>query len=457
LSTKGPTRRDALCALGGGFGAVGLLTAATQGPLAPREGHFPAKAKRVIFLFLNGGLSQVDTFDPKPALDRFHGTPMAGGNPKTERTTGNLMRSPFTFKKYGQSGIEVSEIFPKIGAMIDDIAVLRSVHTNVPIHESSLFMMSCGDLQAGRPSMGSWITYGLGTLNQNLPGFVVLCPGVPVVGPPLWNSAFLPAAYQGTHINNKQSNPKEMIPFLAARHSLDAQRRQLDLLQGINKLHLLSRNSDPQLEATTHSMEVAYRMQTEAPEVFDITREPEAVRAAYGDSEFGRGCLMARRLVEQGVRCVQIYYGNAQPWDNHEDILVHRKLAQNADPAIAALLTDLKQRGLLKDTLVLIGGEFGRTPSVENSAAVKLQNGRDHNPYGFTMLLAGGGAKGGTVYGATDDFGFRAAEKPMHIHDLHATMLHLLGLDHKRLTWRYSGRDFRLTDVAGEVIQDIIA
>lgn len=450
------TRRDALCGIGGGFGAVGLLGAATQGPLAPRDGHFPAKAKRVIFLFLNGGLSQVDSFDPKPALDRFHGTPMPGGNPKTERTTGNLMRSPFRFQKCGQSGIEVSEIFPKVGSLIDDFCVLRSVHTNVPIHESSLFMMNCGDLQAGRPSMGSWITYGLGTLNQNLPGYVVLCPGVPVVGPPLWNSSFLPAAFQGTHINNKQSSPKEMIPFLSARRTDEAQRRQLELLSKLNQAHLLARNSDPQLEATMHSMEVAYRMQTEAPEVFDIAKEPEAIRAAYGDSEFGRGCLMARRLIEQGVRMVQVYYGNAQPWDNHEDILVHRKLAQSADPAIAALINDLKQRGLLSDTLVVIGGEFGRTPSVENSAAVKLQNGRDHNPYGFTMLLAGGGVKGGITYGATDDFGFHAQVKPVHIHDLHATMLHLLGLDHKRLTYRYSGRDFRLTDVAGELVGEIL-
>jgi len=450
-------RRDAIAALGGGFGAVGLLTAAAEGPLAPRAGHFAGKAKHVIFLFLNGGLSQVDTFDPKPALDKFHGTPMPGGNPKTERTTGNLMRSPFTFRKYGQSGIEVSEIFPRIGSLIDHFAVLRSVHTNVPIHESSLFMMNCGDLQAGRPSMGSWITYGLGTVNQNLPGYVVLCPGVPVVGPPLWNSAFLPAAYQGTHITNKQSNPKEMIPFLAARSNDERQRRQLELLAGLNRKHMLARNSDPRLAASIHSMEVAYRMQTEAPEVFDIAREPEKVRTAYGDSEFGRGCLMARRMVEQGVRVVQVYHGNAQPWDNHEDIQVHRKLAGEADPAIAALLTDLKERGLLDQTLIVIGGEFGRTPSVENSAAVKLQNGRDHNPYGFTMLMAGSGVKGGIAYGATDDFGFRAQEKRAHIHDLHATMLHLLGLDHRRLTYRYSGRDFRLTDVEGEVIQEILA
>lgn len=451
------TRRDALASIGGGFGAVGLLSAAVEGPLAPKSGHFPGKAKHVIFLFLNGGLSQVDTFDPKPALDKFHGTPMPGGNPKTERTTGNLMRSPFRFHRCGQSGIEVSEIFPKVGALIDHFTVLRSVHTNVPIHESSLFMMNCGDLQAGRPSMGSWITYGLGTVNQNLPGFVVLCPGVPVVGPPLWNSAFLPAAFQGTHIRNKESNPREMIPFLAPRSGMERQRRQLDLLAEMNRRHMLARNSDPRLEASIHSMEVAYRMQTEAPAVFDITREPEKVRAAYGDSEFGRGCLMARRMVEQGVRVVHVYFGNAQPWDNHEDIQVHRKLAEAADPAIAALLTDLGERGLLNETLLVIGGEFGRTPSVENSAVVKLQNGRDHNPYGFSMLMAGGGVKGGLAYGATDDFGFRAQEKPVHVHDLHATMLHLLGLDHKRLTYRYSGRDFRLTDVAGEVIGEILA
>lgn len=451
------TRREALCRIGGGFGAVGLLSAATQSPLSPRPGHFDAKAKRVIFLFLNGGLSQVDTFDPKPALAKYHGTPMPGGNPKTERTTGNLMRSPFQFKAYGQSGIEVSEIFPNVGSLIDNFCVIRSAHTNVPIHESSLFMMNCGDLQAGRPSMGSWLTYGLGTLNQNLPGFVVLCPGVPVVGPPLWNSSFLPAAYQGTHIDNKKTNPLEMIPYLAPRQPSAKQRRQLDLLNELNRSHLLSRNGDPELEATMHSMEVAYRMQTEAVDVFDIAKEPEAARESYGGGEFGRACLMARRLVEKGVRMVQVYYGNAQPWDNHDDILIHRRLARQADQAIAALVTDLRQRGLWDDTLLIVGSEFGRTPSVENSAAVKVQNGRDHNPYGFTMLLAGAGVKGGSVHGATDDFGFRALHKPAHIHDIHATVLHLFGLDHKRLTYNYSGREFRLTDVAGEVIGDVLS
>lgn len=453
------SRREALFRLGGGFGAVGFLSLlhASESPLAPKPAHFPAKASRVIFLFLNGGLSQVDTFDPKPALTRFHGTPMPGGNPKTERTTGNLMRSPFAFQKYGQSGIEVSEIFPQVGSLIDDFCVVRSVYTNVPIHESSLFMMNCGDLQAGRPSMGSWITYGLGTVNQNLPGYIVLCPGVPVVGPPLWNSAFLPAAYQGTHIDNKKTNPREMIAFLEPRNSLARQQRQLELLAHLNRIHLLSRNQDPRLEAAMHSMEVAYRMQTEAVEVFDLSKEPQAVREAYGDSEFGRGCLMARRLVEKGVRVVQVYYGNGQPWDNHEDILVHRKLAQHADRAIAQLVKDLKQRGLFRETLLIVGSEFGRTPSVENSALVKVQNGRDHNPYGFTMLLAGGGVKGGITYGATDDFGFRAQQQPVHVHDIHATVLHLLGIDHTRLTYNYSGREFRLTDVSGNVIHDILA
>ncbi len=451
-------RREALSAIGGGFGMVGLLGAATTSPLAPKVSHFPAKAKRVIFLFMNGGMSQVDTFDPKPMLAKHHGTAMPGGNPKTERTTGTLMQSPFTFKRNGQSGIEVSEIFPRIGESIDDFCVIRSAHTNIPIHESSLMMMNCGDIQPGRPSMGSWLTYGLGTENQNLPGYIVLCPGVPVVGPPLWNSSFLPAAYQGVQINNSQRDPKKMIPFLT-KPNLDiaAQRKQLDLLAELNRGHLEERSRDPQLEAYVNAMEVAFRMQTEAPEVFDVSREPESVRTLYGEGDFATGCLMARRLVERGVRIVQVYYGNGQPWDNHDDILQHAKLARKADQPIAALVADLKQRGMLEDTLVIIGSEFGRTPSVENSAVVKIQNGRDHNPYGFTVLLAGGGVKGGIAYGSTDDFGFRAADKPVHVHDLHATILYLMGLDHTRLTYYYSGRYFRLTDVAGNVVRGILA
>jgi len=446
------TRREALSRVGSAFGLAAL------GGVAQAGTHHVARAKRVIFLFLNGGMSQVDTFDPKPALARFHGTPMPGGNPKTERNTGNLMRSPFQFKRHGRSGIEVSEIFPHIAGVIDEFAVVRSTYTHNPIHESALFMMNCGDIQTGRPAMGSWVTYGLGTENQNLPGFVVLCPGVPVVGPPLWNSAFLPAAFQGTHIANNEKDPYKLIQFIRnQRADPGEQRRQLDYLKALNGIHLEKRSRDAELESSIQAMEVAYRMQTEAPEVFDVMREPERVRERYGDGDFARGCLMARRLVERGVRFVQVYYGNGQPWDSHEDIQDLRKLAGRSDQPIGALVADLKERGLLDETLVLVASEFGRTPAVENSAAVKVQNGRDHSPYGFTTLLAGGGIKGGTVYGATDDFGFRVAEKPAHVHDIHATALHLLGLDHKRLTYRYSGRDFRLTDVAGETIREIIA
>lgn len=464
------TRREALCKMGSGFGLIGLanllgdslLRASTnsvvRGPLEPKPTHFPPKAKHVIFLFLNGGLSQVDTFDPKPMLEKYHGKPFPGGNLKTERKTGNLLRSPFTFRKYGQSGIEVSEIFPHVGECIDDICVIRSMHTDVPNHEPSLFMMNCGHIQPGRPSMGSWLTYGLGTENQNLPGFVVLCPGNPVVGPPLWNSTFLPAVYQGTYISNKENDPQKLIQYVRNdRLNLYQQRRQLDLLGKLNRLHLeQQQEDDPQLEASIQSMEVAYRMQTEAPDVFDVRKESETVRARYGEGDFGRACLMALRLVERGVRVVQIYFGNGQPWDNHEDIMVHQKLARQADKPIAALLRDLKARGLLNETLVICGSEFGRTPVVETSAGTRINNGRDHNSYGFSVWLAGGGVQGGMTYGATDDFGFKAVENPVHVHDLHATILYLLGLDHKKLTYRYSGRDFRLTDVSGLVIQDII-
>jgi hypothetical protein len=444
------TRRDWLQTMGSGFGMMGFsrLSAGT---------HFPAKAKHVIFLFLNGGPSQVDTFDPKPMLSKHHGQPMPTPNLKTERKTGALLRSPFQFKKYGQSGIEISEIFPKLGEQIDDVCVIRSMYADRPNHEPSLFMMNCGHMMPGRPSLGAWLTYGLGTENQNLPGFVVLCPGLPVVGPQLWASAFLPAGYQGTYIPNNEREPEKLIHYIRnAKLGPQEQRRQLDLLGKLNQLHLDRQGPDPQLEAGIEAMETAFRMQTEAPEVFDTRKEPEAVRARYGDTDFGRGCLMARRLVERGVRMVQIYHGNGQPWDNHDDIQIHRRLAGQADPAIAALLQDLKASGLLKETVVMIGGEFGRTPSVEVSGLVSVQNGRDHNNHGYSFLLAGGGVKGGMVFGATDDFGFKAVENPVHAHDIHATVLHLLGLDHTKLTYRYSGRDFRLTDVSGRVVREIL-
>lgn len=465
------SRRDVLRTMGTGFGMAGLAgiagslsasnakaATAVPDPLAPKPPQFPAKAKHVIFLFLNGGPSQVDTFDPKPQLQKYSGKPIPSGNLKTERKTGNLLGSPFTFRRCGKSGIEVSEIFPKLGDAIDDACIIRSMYTEIPNHEPSLFLMNCGHRVPGRPSMGSWITYGLGSENQNLPGFVVLCPGFPIVGPQLWSSTFLPAIYQGAFVPNGEKTPDKLIRYIRNPSTPpDEQRKALDLLSKLNHIEERREGADPQLEASIQAAEIAYRMQSEAPEVFDITKEPEAVRARYGDSDFGRGCLMARRLVEKGVRMVQVYHGNGQPWDNHDDILIHKRLAHDADAPIAALLADLKASGLLDETLVIIGGEFGRTPVVEVSGLVNVQNGRDHNSHGFSMVLAGGGIKRGTTYGNTDEFGFRAVENPVHIHDLHATVLHLLGMDHTKLTYRYSGRDFRLTDVAGNVVRDILA
>ncbi|HEX6974990.1 MAG TPA: DUF1501 domain-containing protein [Vicinamibacterales bacterium] len=475
------TRRDALCRMGNGFGMlafaglVGESLAAAgfrQGEGARALDH-PARAKHVIFLFMNGGLSQVDSFDPKPMLDKYHGQPLPGGDIATERKTGRLLRSPFAFKKYGQCGMEVSELFPHVGGCADDICFIRSVYTDIPNHEPSMLMMNTGHTQVGRPSLGSWLTYGLGTDNKNLPGFVVLCPDVPTtVGPPLWNSAFLPAMHQGTFISDKVEkqddttfvgkdfDPRKLVSYISnEQFTLTEQRRELDLLEKLDRMRLEREQvRDPQLEAAISSMEVAYRMQTEAPEVFDIRKESEATLKLYGTGSTARGCLMAVRLVERGVRMVQVYYAKGDPWDAHADIQDHRKNARNSDQAFAAVIKDLKSRGLFKDTLVVCGSEFGRTPVCEiGGGAGSIQNGRDHNPFGFTMWLAGGGIKGGLTYGATDDFGFKAIEKPVHVHDLHATILHLLGIDHTKLTYRFSGRDFRLTDVSGTVLHDIIA
>jgi len=441
------SRRELLQTVGFGFGGCGLASAAAAT-------HFPVKAKHIIFVFLNGGMSQVDTFDPKPLLQKHHGKPMpAGPNLRTERKTGNLLGSPFQFNKCGKSGIEVSEIFPRIGQNIDEFAVIRSMYTDRPNHEPSLLIMNSGVPLPGRPSMGSWLSYGLGSLNKNLPSFVVLCPGVPVIGSQLWSSAFLPAVHQGVHIENKEKDVSKLIPYIAPKRSAEEQRKQMELLASLNKMQAV----DGKFESGVESMEIAFRMQMEAPEVFDVMKEPLKTRERYGDTPVGRGCLMARRLVEKGVRMVQIYHGNGQPWDNHDDIQIHRTLAREADPAVGSLIEDLRDRDMLKETIVLVGGEFGRTPSVEVSGLVSHQNGRDHNNHGYSMIVAGGGFKGGTTYGSTDDFGFKSVENRVYAHDLQATMLKQMGIDHTRLTYRYGGRDFRLTDVGGAVVDDLIA
>jgi hypothetical protein len=470
------SRRDFLARSGLGFGALalgglfrdaGLLTAAPvidpTHPLAPRRPQFPAKAKRIIHIFANGGPSHVDTFDPKPLLQKYAGKMLPRPNLGTERKTGAAFPSPFKFRHYGESGIEVSELFPHVAEHIDDIAVIRSMHADVPNHEPSLLLMNCGEARLIRPSMGSWLTYGLGTENQNLPGFIAMCPGgYPIQESQNWQAGFLPGVYQGTYIDTKHTEVEKLIENV--RNSVTSrtdQRRQLDLLQQLNRRHSADRQQDPQLESRLQSFELAYRMQSEAAYAFDVSREPQHIRDLYGPGTQARQLLIARKLVEKGVRFVQVWSGQGQPWDNHDDIEVnHRRLAKDCDQGIGALLTDLKQRGLLDDTLVIWGGEFGRTPTVElpmPGANAGKVNGRDHNHWGFTYWLAGGGIKGGQVYGATDEFGFQAVEDKVHVHDLHATILQLMGFDHEKFTYRYAGRDFRLTDVHGKVVWDLIA
>jgi hypothetical protein len=381
-------------------------------------------------------------------------------NLQTERKTGAAFPSPFSFRRYGQSGLEVSELFAETARHMDDICVIRSMQADLPNHEPSLMLMNCGHAQMSRPSLGSWVTYGLGTENQNLPGFVAMCPGgYPIKEAENWQSAFLPGVFQGTFIDTQHTSIEKLIENIRNHHaSLREQRQQLDLLQRLNAEHLQRRAQEDRLEARIQSFELAFRMQMEAADAFDVSTEPQSIRDLYGPGVHGRQTLIARRLLERGVRFVQLWHGASQPWDNHENIeSAHRNLSRQIDQPIAALLTDLKQRGMLEDTLVIWGGEFGRTPTVELNDAGKGKNGRDHNPYGFSMWMAGGGVKGGWVHGATDEFGFRAAENPVHVHDLHATILHLLGFDHERFTYHYAGRDFRLTDVAGNVVHPVIA
>ncbi|HEV8543076.1 MAG TPA: DUF1501 domain-containing protein, partial [Verrucomicrobiae bacterium] len=426
--------------------------------------HIPQRAKRAIFLFLNGGPSHVDTFDPKPALRKYEGQQPDGALFKKSTGSG-FMPSPFEFKRCGQSGIEVSELLPNIGRVIDDCCVIRSMKTDVPNHEPALIQMHTGNVQPIRPSMGSWLLYGLGTENQNLPGYVVLRPSTKiVVGPALWSSGFLPAQFQATSVVTSDMTVEKLVANIRnPKIGFDEQREQLDLLNTLNEHHLAARNGDAQLEAEIKTMETAFQMQREALNVFDISKEPESTRKMYGESTFARSCLLARRLVESGVRFVTVYYTSSdnQPWDTHADNdNRHRKLCADADLAAAALISDLKSRGLLDDTLVIVSGEFGRTPYAENRKEDKQKAtpaGRDHHHTAFSTLLAGGGVKSGMAYGASDELGMHAVENPVHVHDLHATILYLMGLNHEKLTYRYAGRDFRLTDVHGNVAREIIA
>jgi hypothetical protein len=462
------SRRHALMHSGLGLGmlAVSELLGAESTPssanpqssLAQRLPHFAAKAKRVIHLFANGGPSQVDTFDPKPMLKKMHGKSLSEQLKGDKRLGGVAHASPFKFSKHGQCGMEISELFPHVAKHADDLCVIRSMVTDVPNHEPGLMMMNCGDISKPRPCLGAWTLYGLGTENQSLPGFVVMCPtGLPTAATGNWRSAFLPGIYQGTYVDSQYREPEQLVANIRNDYLVhDQQKRQLSLVQQLNQQHLQARGGDDQLEARIQSLELAFRMQGDASEAFDIRDEPQHILDAYGDDQQGRQMLIARRLSERGVRYVQVYHGAGQPWDSHQSIDTnHPRLAKECDRAIAALLNDLKQRDLLKDTLVIWGGEIGRTPTVQLPVGPKP--GRDHHHDGYTLWMAGGGVKGGYVHGTTDEVGLKAVEKPVHVHDLHATILHLLGFDHERLTYRYSGRDMSLTDIHGRVIDELIS
>ena len=470
------TRRELLWEMGGGFAGValaGLLASdsvahasgSSEGPLAPKKPHFPAKAKSCIFLMMNGGPSQVDTFDPKPALEKFAGTEIpkdkkfinSGG-----RKIGFLTPAFRKFRPGGQSGLPVSDYFPKVREHADELAVVRSCHTDSHAHGSALVMMNTGKTFIGRPSLGSWAVYGLGSVTQDLPGYVVLMDrrGGPISGQPNWSSWFTSAAYSGT-LFRPTGDP--ILDLRGPAHlTKDAQREQLDLLAKLNREHTDARPGGRELAARAASYELAFRMQAETPEAVDLARETANNHDLYGvgkqpTDEFGRNCLIARRLVERGVRFVQLYSGGGHledTWDAHAGIESnHGKHAPEVDQPIAALLTDLAARGLLDSTLVVWGGEFGRMPFSEG----RNEPGRNHNPYGFSVWLAGGGVRGGTAYGATDDLGFEAVENRVHVHDLHATILHLMGFDHEKLTYFHQGRHERLTDVYGSVVKGILA
>ena len=461
------TRREALCKMGAGVGTIGLAVmlggqaraAGAGSPLAPKMPHFAPRGNRITQLFMPGGPSQVDTFDYKPMLAKHAGERPASVDRRSLRNTKmGLMPSPFGFQQYGQCGKWVSDIFPEIGKCVDDISFIHSMHTDIPEHAGGILMTHLGALQPNRPSLGAWLTYGLGAETQDLPGFVAMSPRAQPRGKgACWGNAFLPGAYAGAYVNIQHMQPDAIINDLKnAGLSRQQQREQLDLLAKIDQLQLRRVEQDQGLEAGIQAMEMAFRMQFSVPEVFDVSRESEATRKLYGDTEFAKGCLIARRLVEEGVRVVQLSHsidGYDIAWDTgHNDILGgHAVLAKACDQGIAALLTDLKGRGLLDETLVVWGGEFGRAPTSEGA------KGRDHDHYGYTVWMAGGGVKKGFSYGATDEFGLTAVENRVHVHDMNATILHLMGLDHEKLVYRFSGRDYRLTDVSGQVVRDLIA
>lgn len=456
-----------------GFGSLGLyqllaenrLLGATNSPLEERQPHFAPRAKRVIFLFMHGGVSHVDTFDPKPRLKLDHGKPMPIERELTfnEKGAGALLQSPWEFSQHGQSGTPVSELFPEVASCVDDMCVVRSMVGEGVDHGAAMLQLFTGTFSFTRPSVGSWTLYGLGTENQNLPGFITIKPTQWQGGDKLFGPSFLPGAYQGTAIGSSAMQVDDVIPEPIAHlapHDVTTQEQayELDLLRRMNARHASDRRYDPNLEARIQAFELGFRMQMEAPEAIDTAGESDATKRLYGLDEdvtrdFGWQCLLARRFAERGVRVVQCTHsGVEEKWDHHSDILrLHPLRAREVDKPIAGLIKDLKSRGMLDDTLVVWSGEFGRTPFSEGA------DGRDHNPYGFSMFMAGGGVKPGTTYGATDEFGYHAVEDRMHIHDLHATILHLMGLDHERLTYNYGGRAFRLTDVAGVVADKIIA
>jgi hypothetical protein len=431
-----------------------------QSALTPKSPHFGARAKRVIFLFMEGGPSHVDLFDPKPELTRMNGQPLPAkfGKVLTPMGTGgnNLLASKRSFRQHGQSGLDFSDWVPHMAKLADDWCMLRACHADGLNHVGSVCQMNTGSVLAGRPSLGSWAVFGLGSVNKNLPGFVVLTDGGDVVGGARnWGTGYMPATYQGT-LFRPGDNPILNLKSQAGVSS-DQQRDSLALIKQLNDIHGRQRTDDTQLAARQEAYELAFRMQASAPEVIDLTQESEKTKNAYGlnrkeCAEFGHRCLLARRLIERGVRFVQIYSGAGSRWDAHSDLEGnHTRMCASVDQPTAALLNDLKARGLLEDTLVIWGGEFGRTPMTEG------KDGRDHNPYGFTMLLAGGGVKGGRAHGETDEFGLYGIKDRVHIHDFHATILHLLGLDHEKLTYRHLGRDDRLTDVSGTVVKAILA